>query len=172
MRVSYSLTRICFTSKTIPKILLPCSLQIVPWIHHGQIPMRLCKRRSQTFFWDGEKFGCQDNTKSNLTSLMSQHNNWITALHTGTMLNKLNKHDLIDVVLKMHDNWSNQIAFLVKEIKGLNNNFKLLEADIAIVNSMSIVYCHLAIVYWQKKSSRQKGTPRQMASIRNVNAWR
>ena len=56
-------------------------------------------------------------------------------------LNKLNKIDLIYMVLKMRNNSSaisSQVVSLVVEIKVLNSNFKRLEAGVAIARNVNI----------------------------------
>ena len=60
----------------------------------------------------------------------------INALYIETVLNKLNKPGQTDVVLKRL--MSNSISGL-KKIKDLNNNLKLVKADIAIVKNVNSI---------------------------------
>ena len=56
----------------------------------------------------------------------------MTGTHAETVLNKLNKPDLVQIVSNTQANLGSQIAKLTTEVKDLLAHSKKLEADVAI----------------------------------------
>ena len=64
----------------------------------------------------------------------------MTTIHTEAMLSKLNKTNLIDMILKMQEmqpRSNSQIASLVEEAKDMNSNFKEVEADVTVPKNVN-----------------------------------
>ena len=65
----------------------------------------------------------------------------MTAIYTKDTLRALNKTQLIELFLKSqeHTNWI--INSLTEEMKNLNENFKKLESDVAVVKNVNNILC-------------------------------
>ena len=61
----------------------------------------------------------------------------MTGVYIEDPLKALNKTQLIDLFLKMQDQTNSIIDSLMVEMKDLNNNFKRLESNIQIVNTVN-----------------------------------
>ena len=61
----------------------------------------------------------------------------MTGTHTETVLNKLNKPDLVQIVSNTQANLGSQIAKLTTEVKDLLAYSKKLEANVAIVRNVN-----------------------------------
>ena len=61
----------------------------------------------------------------------------IAGAHTEAVLNKLNKPELVQIILNTEVNLGSQIAKLTTEVKDMLDHSKKLEADVAIVGNVN-----------------------------------
>ena len=64
----------------------------------------------------------------------------MTAIYTEDTLRALNKTQLVELFLKSQEHTTGIINSLTEEMKNLNENFKKLESDVAVVK-MLITSC-------------------------------
>ena len=66
----------------------------------------------------------------------------MTALYTEDTLRALNKTQLIELFLKLQEHTKGIInSILTEEMKNLNENFKKLESDVAVVKNVNNILC-------------------------------
>ena len=65
----------------------------------------------------------------------------MTAIYTEDALRALNKTQLIELVLKLQEHTKGIINSLTEEMKNLNDNFKKLESDVAIITNVNNILC-------------------------------
>ena len=67
----------------------------------------------------------------------------MTAIYTENTLRALNKTQLIEPFLKSQEHTKGIINSLTEEMKNLNENFKKLESDVAVVKNVNNILCTL-----------------------------
>ena len=65
----------------------------------------------------------------------------MTAIYTEDTLRALNKNQLIELFLKSQEHTKGIVKSLTEEMRNLNENFKKLESDIAIVKNVNNILC-------------------------------
>ena len=65
----------------------------------------------------------------------------MTAIYTEDTLRALNKIQLIELFLKSQEHTKGIINSLTEETKNLNENFKKLESDVAVVKNVNNILC-------------------------------
>ena len=65
----------------------------------------------------------------------------MTAIYTEDTLRVLNKTQLTELFLKSQEHTKGIINSLTEEMKNLNENFKNLESDVAVVKNVNNILC-------------------------------
>ena len=65
----------------------------------------------------------------------------MTAIYTEDTLRALNKTQLTELFLKSQEHTKGIINSLTEEMKNLNENFKNLESDVAVVKNVNNILC-------------------------------
>ena len=99
----------------------------------------------------------------------------MNAIYTEDTLRALNKTQLIELFLKSQEHTKGIINSLTEEMKNLNENFKKLESDVAVVKNVNNILCKQIVSverqcwknaqYSRREFVEVVGLPRQLQMI-------